>query len=338
MTPRISWGLVITATLLCGGALAADTERRLRLASDVWPPFTDVEGKPRVAIDLVQDALRRAGVASKTEIRDGFGGIVDALRSGELDGSAALWRTPEREEFLLYSRPYLENRLVLVGAEGADLSASSLAELSGRKVAVVAGYGYGEAVKGVSGPRFVEGASDGENLQALLRGDVDYVLADELVVHHLFVHHEEKANRLLDAGKVPMAVRSLHFAVRRDYPDAERIVAAFNNEIFNMIADGSYNDILQMRWIQADVGGEGEVALVLSGREAGTEPPTASYRVFTIPDRAQAVIDRVQVTYIIAGQRFESWDQVPVEYKIPSKQALEPGMEAGRPGWVLFEF
>lgn len=330
--------LVLVLVLACGGAGAVESGQTVRLASDAWPPFTDVDGKPRVAIDLVRDALRRAGFESSSEIRTGFGDIVDSLRSGELDGSAAMWRIPEREKFLLYSRPYLENRLVLVGRTGADVNARTLGELTGRRVAIVAGYGYGEEITGAGGPRFVEGKSDGENVHALLRGEVDYVIADELLIHHLFLRDEEKAKRLLAVGTRPLAVRSLHFALRRDFPDAERIVAAFDAEILKMIGDGTYNDTLQLPWIQAEASDEGEVALVLGGKAAGTEPPSGGYQVFTIPDGAREILDRARVTYIVAGQKYESWDQVPVEYKIPSKQALEPGMETGRPGIVLFEF
>ena len=47
----------------------------------------------------------------------------------------------------MFSAPYLENRLVLVGRYGADVSAKSLTDLKGRRVAIVEGYAYGDAVE-----------------------------------------------------------------------------------------------------------------------------------------------------------------------------------------------
>jgi ABC-type amino acid transport substrate-binding protein len=338
MSIRTAFKIVLCLTLLSAAVHAVEPRPALRLASDVWPPFTDVEGNARVAIDLVQEALRRTGVEASSEVRTEFVDILDALRSGDLDGSAALWHSAERDAFLLFSEPYLENRLVLVGLKASDIGATSLEELADKRLAVVSTYAYGETVLKAKGPKFVEGRSDGENLQSLLRGEVDYVLADELLVRHLFARYEKKAQRLLQVGTQPLVVRSLHFALRRDFPNAAKIAAAFNTEIRRMIADGSYNRILQMDWIQADVDGDGKLDLILGGREAGTEPPARSYEVFTFEERLAGMLDRAQVSYFIAGQKYDDWEKVPPEYKIPAKHALEPGMETGRSGIVLFEF
>ena len=67
-----------------------------------------------------------------------------ALISGPFDGSAAAWRDQQREAVLLYSEPYLENRLVLVARRGGNVSAQSLAALKGRRIAIVEGYAYGD--------------------------------------------------------------------------------------------------------------------------------------------------------------------------------------------------
>lgn len=330
----------LTAVLVSFFCLAAGTATAaeggaVRLGSDVWPPFTDVDGKARVAIDLVEEALRRAGVEADSEVRTDFGDVVASIRKGDLDGSGALWRSAEREEFLVFSKPYLENRLILVGLKGNDIAATTFAELIGRRVAIVGSYDYGDTVKKTSGVVFVEGSSDGDNLQKLLRREVDYVLADALLVHHLFARQDGKAQRLLQFGTRPLVVRSLHLALRRDRPDAEKIVAAFDAEIRRMMIDGSYNQILQMDWIQADVDGDGKIELILSGREAGEKPPTGSYQVFDVPAEPSG---GVQVGYFVAGQRYDDWQHVPAEYKVPTKHDLQAETEGGRPAILLFDF
>ncbi len=336
MLSRSGFCSALCLVLCWTGAVAAESEKRadLRLGSDVWPPFTDVAGKPRVAIDLVEDALRRAGIGSSSDIRDDFSDLIEQIRAGKLDGSAALWYTAQRETFLRYSKPYLENRLVLVGRRGSDVSAQSFGELTGRRIAIVDSYAYGEAVDDAGGPVFVKGPSDSENMQRLLRGEVDYVLADELVVFHLFQRYEAKAKQLLQVGPAPLLKRSLHFALRRDLADAQAIIDRFDAEIRKMVADGSYNRALQMDWILVDVDGDGTSEMVLEGTRAGAMPPGSSYEVFEQghPDTSDRRI--LDLRYMINGQSYDSWDKVPVEYKIPSEHGSDPA----QPGIVLFEF
>ena len=89
----------------------------LHLGSTPWSPFTNEPGKPRYAIELVEAALRRLEISAETAIVPD-GTLTPALLEGRFDGSPALWRDPEREAKLVYSKPYLENRLVLVARRG----------------------------------------------------------------------------------------------------------------------------------------------------------------------------------------------------------------------------
>ena len=115
--------------------------RQLRLVSTVWSPFTNAPGQPRFALNLVDEAFRRVGLSAETVIVD-EAKFTSALLSGEFDGSAAVWKYAEREPVLIYSQPYVWNRLILVGRQGSDVSATSLADLAGKRIALVAGYVY----------------------------------------------------------------------------------------------------------------------------------------------------------------------------------------------------
>ena len=112
--------------------MAAAQGVRLQLVSTAWSPFTNAPGQPRFALDLVDAALERMGIHAETVIVD-EARLTPSLLRGEFDGSAALWRDAERERALIYSQPYLENRLILVGRQGSDVSATSLADLAGKQ-------------------------------------------------------------------------------------------------------------------------------------------------------------------------------------------------------------
>ena len=149
---RIRYATGALLFLIIVAPMTATAEgRKLKFVSTAWSPFTNAPGQPRFAVDLVDVALNRIGVIAKTVIV-GEARLTPSLLAGEFDGSAALWKDTERESVLIYSQPYLENRLILVGRQGSDVSAASLADLAGKRIALVAGYAYGEAVETTDGP------------------------------------------------------------------------------------------------------------------------------------------------------------------------------------------
>ena len=191
MRPRFGVLLlaVVATGLVATDATAQTTQTTskpaaLHLGSTPWSPFTNAPGKPRYAIDLVEAALKRLGVSAETAIVP-EGTLTAALLEGRFDGSPALWRDPEREAKLVYSKPYLENRLVLVARRGVDVSAPALPALAGKRIALVDGYAYGDALQVPRGPTYVAASTVEQSLEKVLSGDADYVLMDELVVQYL---------------------------------------------------------------------------------------------------------------------------------------------------------
>lgn len=297
--------------LVLNACVVSGQTTTLKLASDVWPPFTDVESKNAFAIDLVEEALARAKVQSNTEIL-GFTEALEGIRGGKFDGSAALWYSPERAEFLLYSEPYLENRLILVGKKGSNVNADSLSELKGKRIAVVESYEYGTLVDQATNLKLVSGSSDQQNLERLLKGEVDYMLVDALLIEYLLKYQSEEAAKYLEIGTNTMIRLPLYFAIRKEIPGADTIVKKFNEEIKEMILEGTYNRILQLNWIAADVDGDGQTEFVLSGDKAGTEEPVNSYVLVSQSDQAKTGAGH----YVIEGQMYDSWESVPQVYKV----------------------
>ena len=313
----------------------------LHLASDAWPPFTNEAGEPRFAIDMVQEALRRAGVKARFSILPEFGAVITGLQEARFDGSAALWRSGERETYLLYSRRILENRLILVGRKDSDVSAASFAGLAGKSLAMVGSYAYGETVESAQGPEITEGVSDQKNLELLLQGKVDYILVDDLLMQHVMINQAHEAESFLEIGTNPILRRSLHFGIRRDLPGAGSIIERFNTEILKMLIDGTYNRILQLNWIRTDVDGDGRMELILRGTRAGVAAPGTVYGfrrpgveglLVEPPDAPESEEDR----YWIDGKMYETWEDVPSYYKTADQSQLDP--QKGHNGLFNFKF
>src|SRR5690349_5599331 len=225
--------LLLAACLVVSFVVFAQNASLL-LVSTSWPPFTNQPGQARFALDLVEAALGRVGVTATTTIVNPAQ-YTSSLVGGEFDGSAAAWKDRERERTLLFSEPYLENRLVLVGRHGADVSAKALADLKGRRIAIVEGYSYGEMVED-AGPLFVRTNSEEDSVSRLLQNGVDYTLMDELVVQYLLSNYPKESETRLQIGTSALLTKPLYFAIRRTYPDAESIVSRFNAQLRDMIA------------------------------------------------------------------------------------------------------
>ena len=301
----------VTVALVAAIAATALAQQPLRLVSTPWSPFTNAPGQPRFALDLVEAALTRIGMPAQTSI------VVPtdftlALLSGPYDGSAAAWKDAERERVLIYSQAYLENRLVLVGASGADVSAATLADLKGKRVAIVEGYAYGEAFE-QSGPLFVRSRSDEDSITRLLAGAVDYTLVDDLVIQYIVDTYPKEAASRLAIGKVPLVIRPLHFTIHRTRPDAADIIARFNAQLRGMITDRTYHRLLHVDWIGADVNGDGIAENVPVTDHAGPTPPQRVYKLFTDQEAKELIPTRSG--FYFGGSLYGDWASVPDSYK-----------------------
>lgn len=318
-------GLLAIAALWLVGVRAQSNQ--LRLVSTAWPPFTNAPGQPRFALDLVETALGRIGVTTTTTIVDAAQ-FTPALLTGQFDGSAAAWKDPERERVLLFSQPYLENRLILVGRQGADVSARSLADLKGKRVAIVDGYAYGDTVDN-SGPTFVRSGSEEDSLKQLLSSAADYTLMDDLVVKYITEHYASEARTRLQIGVTPLITRQLFFAVRRSRPDAQAIIDRFNSQVRAMIVDHTYHRLLHVNWIRADVNGDGLVEFVPQSDTAGPLEPQSAYSIFSVDPTTPEPRTEPERRYYVGGNIYTQWATVPDRYKSVDTQRPDPTQPGG---------
>jgi polar amino acid transport system substrate-binding protein len=286
--------------------------------STVWPPFTNAPGQARFALDLVEAGLGRIAVSTTTEFVDAAQ-YTTSLMNGPFDGSGAAWRDAEREQALIYSQPYLENRLVLVGRKGAVVSSAKLAELRGKRIAIVEGYSYGEIEN--AGPVFVRSKSEEDSLRLLLDNKVDYTLMDELVVQYIVNNYATEARTKLQFGSTPLIRRPLFLAVRRSVPEAEAIVTRFNAQLRNMIVDRTYHKLLHVDWIRADVDGDGQLEYIPKTDQAGKAPPQQAYAL--VADEKVRLATGPQRFYIGKGI-YNSWSDVPDSYKVSAPGIASP--------------
>jgi polar amino acid transport system substrate-binding protein len=285
----------------------------LSLVSTAWPPFTNPPGQPRFALDLVEAALGRVQINAKTTIVSAAQ-FTPSLLSGQYDGSAAVWKDAARERALVYSQPYLENRLVLVGRHGADVSATALTALKGKRVAIVEGYSYGDTID-AAGPVWVRTHGEEDSLAQLLKSGVDYTLMDELVVHYIVSNYPKESGTRLQIGTAPLVTRELYLAISRTRADAESLISRFNAQLRGMIADRTYHRLLHVDWIRADVNGDGVPEYVPASDRPGPTAPQRSYDLFTGSGSARTEKPASATGFYVGGNIYRDWTSVPDVYK-----------------------
>ncbi len=280
----------------------------LKLSFDVWPPFTNVQDEKSLAIDIVETALNRVHIPSTYLVGD-FETVLEGIFDGSYDGSPALWKSEEREQELLFSDPYLENQLIIVGRKGASVAFTSISELEHKRIGLVRDYAYGDSLTEIVDLQIEYGTNDQDNLVNLLSDKVDYILVDALLIQYLLKYELNDVSAMLEFSNKPLIVKPLHLAIRKNLSDAAHVIEQFNAEIKKMINEGLYNELLGLGCVRADIDGDGTLEIVLNCDAAGTEPPEYTYDVFS-SDAANT--DQ----FYIAGNYYNSWEEVPDKYKI----------------------
>ncbi|HAL91969.1 MAG TPA: hypothetical protein DCM68_02960, partial [Verrucomicrobia bacterium] len=235
----IRWvgGLLLCATRLAGATpdgeafsltsqekiwLAAHPEEiRIAVMSE-WPPldFVDAWGKPAgIGVDFLNEVNKLVGGKIRIEAAP-FDQSLQKAKNRELDGLMDATPKPDREEYLIFSQPYLTIPHVIVGRKDGRYFESAAA-MAGHTVALERGFGnvkwFQENCPEVA---IREYDSTSDALDAVARGAADAYAGNRAVA--LFLIEREMLTNLQLQGRVEKPPTVLCLGIRKDWP----IVAA----------------------------------------------------------------------------------------------------------------
>lgn len=113
----------------------------IRVANELdWPPYDfNVNGNPKgYSIDLITLAAKKVGVKLEFVSQHSWSELFVMAQQGRIDVLPALWKTPEREAYFNFSRPYYSPSSVMAVRDNSALYSSS--ELDAHVVAGVKGF------------------------------------------------------------------------------------------------------------------------------------------------------------------------------------------------------
>ncbi len=216
-------------------------------ADPYYPPF-DFIGKDGshqgIAADYIalvtQKLDLRVDVVSARSSQE----LLDRFSKGDVDMIAAISKSPEREELMLFSEPYVSMPLAIITLLNAPY-VQSLGDLRGKSVAVVGIRSVREKMQREYPQVRIEEAQDvGAALDMVSRGEVYAAITNLAVGSELIQIRYE--GQLKIASTVQGAMHELRFGVRKDWPE----LASLLNKALALISEEEHRGI-RTKWLSA---------------------------------------------------------------------------------------
>ncbi len=197
----------------------------IRLAPD--PEFKPIEffdekgNYSGIGADFLRLISRKLGIRIDIIRCTNWDDVIQRTQNRQIDMLNAVVRTPQREEYLVFPRPYLTIPSVIIVRNTVDRELT-LSMLQGMRVVMVSGYGYVDLIRNKYPAIEIELAPD---LKTALRkvsfGMVDAFIGD-LATASFYIEEEGISNLKLAGECDPPNISG--FAVRSDWPELSTIL------------------------------------------------------------------------------------------------------------------
>ncbi|MFZ5569417.1 MAG: substrate-binding periplasmic protein [Thermodesulfobacteriota bacterium] len=155
--------------------------------SEDYPPYEYMENGKVVGFDadIIREVCSRIGVEADFKQWPWKRAMVK-VKDGSVDAIFSLFRTPEREEFLIFpAEPLSSEKNVVIVRKGSPLKLTRLDDLKGKTVGVVVEYSYGAEFDNFSGIEKEVCKSTENMLQKLDAKRMDIAVINEHVMRYL---------------------------------------------------------------------------------------------------------------------------------------------------------
>lgn len=217
----------------------------LRMGIDAsWPPFEfrDSQGRHQgLAADYVKLIQERLGVRLEPVEPRNWGEVLEQARNGQLDLLPGIMSTPERQQYLSFTRPYLDFPIVILARDGGP-QPKSLGELYGLKIAVVENYAPHELLRsGNPDLNLLPLPSVAASLQALATGQADAFVGD--LASSVWSLRQLRLEGLYISGETPYRYQLAMATPRGDTP-----LVGILDKVFADISTAQI-EAIQDRWV-----------------------------------------------------------------------------------------
>ncbi len=216
----------------------------LGIVGSSWPPYIDKSHQFKgMAMEIVTTALQQQGYQTRTSIET-WPRALEGVEIGVYDVVAAIWKTAEREKSLLFSQPYLVNKIKFIKLKDTEVQYQTLQDLKGFLIGTVKNYAYDKDFIGTQDLIKIPQNHIIQNLLKLTQGEIDLTLGDEKAIRYEINQYMKGNDAQLEFLDKPLSKRKLRIAVSKNNHAAKKIVDDFNRAIDKMNSNGTLARII----------------------------------------------------------------------------------------------
>jgi polar amino acid transport system substrate-binding protein len=169
-----------------------------------------------------------------------------ALGMGEAGqaGVGGIYKNEKRLEFYDYSDPIYTENLMLYAKKGGGFEFKTIDDLKGKQVGIILGWSYGDAfdkAKEAGLFQVQEVTTDSANLEKLLQGKVDCVVAIDLAADPII--QKMKYQDQIEKLPTPIAVNDTFLVFAKTIQQKD-LLDKFNQTLKAMKQDGTYEALI----------------------------------------------------------------------------------------------
>lgn len=215
---------------------------KLRIATTEYAPYTSTDMQHDGYINhIIADAFRETGVTVEF-VSLPWEEALDATLRGEYDALSYGNFVRARESEFFHSAPIsAENLVFYVNSEKGPDTWSDLTDFKDVKMGITEGYLYNDELAAhiKANNNVVENATDKDNLQALINGNIDVFPIDELTGWYLLQRDFTRAERNDVMPITPfISTVTTHLLVPKGQSDSQLILSLFNKGLEELTLDG----------------------------------------------------------------------------------------------------
>ncbi len=222
---------------------------KIRLAVDIdWLPFEHVDEARQyrgMAAEYIALVGEKLGIEFEVEKDKPWSQAVDAVKARELDMFSCVVATPQRREYVDFTKPYLSFPMVIVTSDNVAY-VTGMRELRNETVAVVRGYATQDLLE-KNHPELDLYLADNvaDALQQVSHGKVYAYIGNIATVSHVI--RREGLTNVKVSGETPY-LYELSMAVRNDWPEFVPILQKALNSITEQERDQIFHNWIKLRY------------------------------------------------------------------------------------------
>lgn len=193
----------------------------VKVSSDPWEPWVigedGKEATKGIAVEITREIFRRLNIPVEIRIYP-YERCLQQMKTGERDILLMVKKTPEREQFLLFTQAASEDPQMLYynPEKKGSFEWNDWKDLEGTTVGIVRGFNYGDFTKSASNYKIKQEvvSADAQNLQKLLAGRIDFTIMNRSTARYYLETNPGHKGKLQAASRI-ISEAQFHIAISK---------------------------------------------------------------------------------------------------------------------------